>query len=109
MPIMTPEVLKSLIYSILTEEQKSTLEKELELDFAYSISGISRFRGNILYQRGTLGAAFRVVPYEAPDIDSLGLPEGIKDLCSLSQGLVLVTGPTGSAGNLQHWQLWWII
>ena len=59
MPVIAPEALKDLIYSILTEQQIKTLEKELELDFAYSISGVSRFRGNILYQRGTLGAAFR--------------------------------------------------
>lgn len=96
MPVIAPEVLKDLIYSILSEQQIKTLEKELELDFAYSISGVSRFRGNILYQRGTLGAAFRVVPYKIPNIESLGLPNGVKDLCSLSQGLVLVTGPTGS-------------
>ncbi|MFY9279291.1 MAG: type IV pilus twitching motility protein PilT [Caldicoprobacterales bacterium] len=95
-PIIASETLKNLVYSILTEQQKSILEKELELDFAYSISGVSRFRGNILYQRGTLGAAFRVVPYKIPDIETLELPRGVKDLCSLSQGLVLVTGPTGS-------------
>ncbi len=96
MPIISPNAIKSLLYSILSDQQKKTLEQELELDFAYSVPGVSRFRGNILYQRGTLGAAFRVVPFDIPDINSLGLPKGVKDLCSLSQGLVLVTGPTGS-------------
>ena len=96
MPVITPEGLKTLIYSILTDQQKETLERELELDFAYSLSGVSRFRGNILYQRGSLGAAFRVVPYNIPNIESLGLPKEVKNLCSLSQGLILVTGPTGS-------------
>lgn len=96
MPNITPDVLKSLLYSILDKHQIESLEKNWELDFAYSLPGISRFRGNVLYQRGTLGAAFRVVPYIIPSIDSLGLPRGVKDLCSLSQGLVLVTGPTGS-------------
>ena len=96
MPRITPDTLKNLLYSILDRYQIESLERNLELDFAYSISGFSRFRGNILYQRGTLGAAFRVVPYDIPSIDSLGLPKGVKNLCSLSQGLVLVTGPTGS-------------
>ena len=96
LPVVTPNGLKNLLYSILNDQQRITLEEELELDFAYSVPGVSRFRGNILYQRGTLGAAFRVVPYTIPNIESLGLPNGIKALCSLSQGLVLVTGPTGS-------------
>ncbi|HZJ57061.1 MAG TPA: type IV pilus twitching motility protein PilT [Clostridia bacterium] len=96
MPIITPDSLMNLLYPILNNRQIESLEKDLELDFAYSLPGISRFRGNVMFQRGTLGAAFRVVPYNIPSIDSLGLPKGVRDLCSLSQGLVLVTGPTGS-------------
>lgn len=96
MPVITPEVIRNLLYTILNERQKATLEKDLELDFAYSIPGIARFRGNILFQRGTLGASFRVVPLNIPSIESLGLPKGVKQLCFLSQGLVLVTGPSGS-------------
>lgn len=96
MPAIEAEEIKNLLYPILNDQQKMTLANELELDFAYSVPGISRFRGNILYQQGTLAAAFRVVPYTIPTIESLGLPNEVKELCSLSQGLVLITGPAGS-------------
>ncbi|HZJ82482.1 MAG TPA: type IV pilus twitching motility protein PilT [Clostridia bacterium] len=96
MPSIVPDELRGLLYSILNTEQIKTLEENLELDFSHSIWGVSRFRGNILYQRSTLGAVLRVVPFEIPSFESLGLPKKIKDLCSLNRGLVLVTGPTGS-------------
>ena len=81
MPSIVPDELRGLLYSILNTEQIKTLEENLELDFSHSIWGISRFRGNILYQRSTLGAVLRVVPFEIPSFESLGLPKKIKDLC----------------------------
>lgn len=89
-------MLKKWFFSILSEEQIKKFDNDWELDFSYSIHGIARFRGNIMKQRGTLSAAFRTVPYEIPNFDELGLPKEIKKLCDLSNGLVLVTGPTGS-------------
>jgi len=95
-PVMKPQDIQELVYSLLQPEQRSKLEQEFELDFSYAIHGLARFRGNVMRQRGTLAAVFRAVPFTLPEFDSLGLPEEIKKLCDLSRGLVLVTGPTGS-------------
>ncbi|HHX51263.1 MAG TPA: type IV pilus twitching motility protein PilT [Clostridia bacterium] len=95
-PPLSPQNLHDLIYSILKPAQEEALEERLELDISHAIPGVARFRGNIMQQRGTLAAVFRVVPFEVPSIDHLGLPTRIKDLCFLPRGLVLVTGPTGS-------------
>ncbi|MDD4169467.1 MAG: type IV pilus twitching motility protein PilT [Desulfotomaculaceae bacterium] len=95
-PVMSDFDVKNLLYSILNEAQQQALEERYELDFSYSISGVSRFRGNIMLQRGSLAAVFRVVPYTPPRFDDLDLPPAIKELCYLPRGMVLVTGPTGS-------------
>ncbi|MFU0799615.1 MAG: type IV pilus twitching motility protein PilT [Xylanivirga thermophila] len=95
-PLLTPESLEEMLFSILTDEQIYQLKHDLELDFSYSIPSLARFRGNIMYQRGSLAAVFRVVPYDVPDIKKLGLPQAVERLCTLKSGLVLVTGPTGS-------------
>jgi twitching motility protein PilT len=88
--------IERLIYSVISPEEIKKFDSDLELDFSYSIEGLARFRGNIMRQRGTIAAVFRVVPYEIPDIDTLGLPSQVKELCNLTRGLILVTGPTGS-------------
>jgi twitching motility protein PilT len=72
------------------------LKKDLELDFSYSIPKVARFRGNVMFQRGTPAMALRIVPFEIPDLERLGVLPGVRDLCFLPRGLVLVTGPTGS-------------
>lgn len=95
-PILKENHLKQLIYPILTDQQISYLERNLELDFAYEIKNLSRFRGSIIYARGYLSANFRIIPHVIPDLKTLGLPEEVKELCELSQGLILVTGATGS-------------
>lgn len=96
LPPLQPQDIEAMIESILNSNQLKTLYSNLELDFSYSIDDLSRFRGNILFQRNTIAVNFRVIPLEIPELDSLGLPAGIKDLCHQSRGLVLVTGPTGS-------------
>jgi len=93
---LTPADTKNLIYSVLTDAQKKRLEEELELDFSFGIKNIGRFRGNAYFQRQTLAAAFRLIPSEAPEFESLGLPKVIKSFAHKDKGLVLVTGPTGS-------------
>ncbi|MFZ5897812.1 MAG: type IV pilus twitching motility protein PilT [Bacillota bacterium] len=93
---LTPADIANLIMPILEPTHRKQLEEEWELDFSYSISGVSRFRGNIMRQRGTLAVAFRVVPTFVPEIEDLRLPAAVRDLCFLPRGLVLVTGPTGS-------------
>lgn len=87
--------LKKLIYGILTNAQKESFERNLELDFSFSQPGMDRFRVNIHIQRGSVEAAFRRVPLVIPTMEELGLPSVIKELASKPNGLVLFTGPTG--------------
>jgi twitching motility protein PilT len=87
---------QEMILSLLSEEQRKRFEVELELDFAYSIPGVSRFRANVLQQRNSLGAVFRVIPLRIPTMQELNLPKVCKYLAERPRGLVLVTGPTGS-------------
>jgi twitching motility protein PilT len=90
------EKIKSAVMSILTESQRKTFERELELDFAYTISSKVRFRVNIYQQRGSIGGAFRIIPTELKQLKELGVPESVGSFAQLPRGLVLVTGPTGS-------------
>ncbi len=94
-PLNADEV-RWLCYSILSDTQKARFEEEFELDFAYEIKGLARFRGNLYVQRGNVGGAYRVIPYEIKTIDALGLPAICKTLSERPRGLVLVTGPAGS-------------
>ncbi len=94
-PALTREDLKRMIYSVLTNNQKEILEKDLELDFSVALPGMDRFRVNIHIQRGAVEAAFRRVPLKIPSIEQLGLPPIAIDLARKPNGLVLVTGPTG--------------
>src|SRR5260370_17231975 len=80
----------------VSEEQWRQFDRDQELDFAYSIEGISRFRVNLYTQRGSFGAAFRAIPHRIQSLDELGVPESIARFAQLPRGLVLVTGPTGS-------------
>ncbi len=96
LPPVTPEHIQMVFEDIATPEQRSTFLKKLELDFAYSVSQLARFRVSVLRQRGTLSIAFRLVPFAVLSIDSLGLPPILKELVLKPRGLILVTGPTGS-------------
>src|SRR5256714_10158303 len=95
-PELSPQDVQDLVYSILSDRQQERLEEERELDISYSIPGTARFRVNCYYQRDSLAAAFRLIPFELRTIDDLGLPPIIGDLARVPRGLVLVTGPTGS-------------
>jgi twitching motility protein PilT len=81
---------------ITTPEQRSLFLKEKELDYAYSVSGLARFRVNIMRQRGTISIAFRLVLFDVLSIDDLGLPPQLKGIVTKPEGLILVTGPAGS-------------
>src|SRR5580658_8528544 len=87
---------KALCYSVLTEEQKIEFEKTSELDLSFGVKGLSRFRANVYVQRGAVAGAFRAIPFKILSFDELGLPQIIDDLAHKPNGLVLVTGPTGS-------------
>lgn len=95
-PSVTPDSMREILKPVLRPPYDKYFEENLELDISYALPGVARFRANIMKQRGTLAAVFRVVPFDIPDIDKLGLPSQVKDLCFLPRGLVLVTGPTGS-------------
>jgi twitching motility protein PilT len=95
-PIMTPRALQGMIYAILPQKMRERLEQELELDMSYALPGRARFRVNVYFQRDSLGAAFRLIPYEIKTIDYLGLPTVVGDLARFPRGFVVVTGPTGS-------------
>jgi twitching motility protein PilT len=95
-PPLTPNVTRDMIYDILSNEQRQRLENDWELDFSYSLPRTARFRVNVYFQRGSLGAAFRAVPDVIKSISELGLPETVEDMTEKPRGLVLVTGPTGS-------------
>jgi len=91
-----PDLIREMFHEILSERDKEKLEENRSLDMGYSVAGISRFRVSIFYQRGTLSGVFRRVPFDFPSLDDWGLPEALKEFAGLQQGLVLVTGPTGS-------------
>jgi twitching motility protein PilT len=96
MPPLSAGETKQLAYSVLTDAQKHRFEENLELDFSFGIKGLARFRGNVFNQRGAVGAAFRMIPYEIRSFENLGLPAIAAKLCEKPRGLILVTGPTGS-------------
>ncbi|MCX7799007.1 MAG: type IV pilus twitching motility protein PilT [Fimbriimonadales bacterium] len=95
-PTFDPEEFRSAFFELLRRDQIARFEEELELDFAYEIPGVSRFRGNAYQQRSVVQAAFRVIPYEIQTMEDLQLPEACYDFVTRPRGLVLVTGPAGS-------------
>jgi twitching motility protein PilT len=95
-PPFTAKDIEGIFEEITTEEQREAFSREQELDFAYSVPGLARFRVNVLRQRGTMSLAFRRVPSSVPSVDELGLPQVCKTLILKPRGLVLVTGPAGS-------------
>lgn len=96
LPAVTPREARTLFEEITTPEQRAAFERDLELDFAYSVPGLARFRVNAMFQRGTISLAFRLVPFTLPGIDELGLPPVLKTLVAKPRGLILITGTAGS-------------
>lgn len=96
LPQLTAEDTQQLLYRILSTEQQKRLEVERQIDLSYSISGVARFRVNVFFQRGSVGAAFRLIPYRILTLEELRLPNGLHEMAERPRGLVLVTGPTGS-------------
>lgn len=94
--ILTSNHVRRMCESVMTDEQKARFIADRELDMAYSIPGLSRFRINVYLQRGTWGTAIRVIPSRPLSLDELKMPSIIKELAMRPRGLVLVTGPTGS-------------
>ncbi|MCP4293050.1 MAG: type IV pilus twitching motility protein PilT [bacterium] len=95
-PQLSGDETRHLAYSILNDEQKKRFENDKELDFSFGVQGISRFRANVFQQRGATSMAIRQIPYKINTFEELGLPRVCQDLINKTQGLILVTGPTGS-------------
>ena len=93
---LSEDELKVLLYELLTDTQIGQLEEAGELDCAYTLAGVGRFRINMYRKHPGMAAAFRIIPSEIPTLDGLGLPEALKYFVSQRSGLVLVTGPTNS-------------
>jgi len=93
---LTPEQTHAAIYDVLNDEQKKIFEEHRDLDFAFEIPGVSRFRANVFRQQYGDAAVFRVVPTKIRTLEELAMPKVLRDLALKEKGLVLVTGPTGS-------------
>ncbi|HYJ85203.1 MAG TPA: type IV pilus twitching motility protein PilT [Pyrinomonadaceae bacterium] len=93
---LTPELCQALLFEVLTEQQRETLLENWDIDCSYSLNGVGRFRVNAFRQRHGLGAVFRRIPENIQTVRELGLPLSLVDLLDVSEGLILVTGPTGS-------------
>ncbi len=93
---LTADETKQLCYSILTDTQKAHFEETKEIDFSFGIKGLARFRGNLFFQKGQVSGAFRKIPFFVPKLADLGVPSVTAGLLDSANGLILVTGPTGS-------------
>jgi len=94
--VLTAGDTKRLAYSVMTDGQKHQFEEKWEVDFSFGIKDLARFRANVFTQKGTVGAVFRLIPFEIKSFEALNLPSVVEQLCDKPRGLILVTGPTGS-------------
>ena len=93
---MTPKMVKQAAFELMDEDTLELFQKELEVDFAISESGLGRFRANVFYQRGNVAMVLRYITTEMPTLDELGMPEQLKELVMLKRGLVLMVGASGN-------------
>src|SRR5262249_25722649 len=93
---LSPDEVKTLIYSVLTDDQKAKFEEDHELDFSLGIPSVSRFLVNVFMHRGSVAGVFRAIGENIPTVEDLELSQTVRDLALLPRALVLVTGPTGS-------------
>jgi twitching motility protein PilT len=91
-----PQQTREIVYSILNDDQRKRFENNQQLDFAYAIPNVARFRVNCFFQRGAISAAFRHIPQDIKTVEQLGLPSIMQDFTKKPRGFVLITGPTGS-------------
>ena len=94
--VLTEDEVKVLVYELLTDAQIGELEKAGELDCAYTLPGVARFRMNVFKKYPGIAAAFRIIPHTMPTLEALGLPASVRNMLHSKNGLILVTGPTGS-------------
>jgi twitching motility protein PilT len=95
-PRITPEEMLSMAFSMMTNRQKQKFKETAELDMAYGVAGLGRFRVNVFQQRGNVGMVLRVIPTKIRTIEELELPRILAQICEEQRGMVLCTGTTGS-------------
>ncbi len=95
-PELTPEHVRELGYTLCRPDHVQRFESEMELDLAYELKGVSRYRVNLFQQRGAPGVAIRAIPFKINTVEELSLPDAVIEFAKRPRGLVLVTGPTGS-------------
>jgi len=95
-PRVTPEEMLSMAFSMMTNRQKQKFKETAELDMAYGVAGLGRFRVNVFQQRGNVGMVLRVIPTKIRTIEELELPRILTQICEEQRGMVLCTGTTGS-------------
>jgi twitching motility protein PilT len=95
-PRLTPKAMMDYLWPICPPKNQREFESDSDTDFAYEVPGLARFRCNYFMDRTGMGAVFRQIPTKIPSVEDLGLPKDVLDLCWLSKGFVVVTGPTGS-------------
>ncbi|MEA3435010.1 MAG: type IV pilus twitching motility protein PilT [Thermodesulfobacteriota bacterium] len=95
-PVLTPESNQEILFEILTPKRQAYVEKNRDFDMAYELENTGRFRCNFFYQQRGISAVFRIIPTKILTLEELNMPEAIKTIAEFRQGLVLVTGPTGS-------------
>ncbi len=96
LPVLSPDDVETIIFPILSNDQRRELEQNWELDLGYGLVGVGRFRVNVYRDKGSYAAAFRTINSTPPSFEELGLPSVIKEISERPRGLILVTGPTGS-------------
>jgi twitching motility protein PilT len=94
--LLTPQHTRDVVYGLLNDDQRKRFESNKQLDLAYAVPGVSRFRVNCFFQRGSISAAFRRIPHEIPSLSELNLPPVLEEFTRKPRGFVIVTGPTGS-------------
>ena len=93
---LRPDQIEEMAREVVSPERWARFQAEGDLDFSFNWKGRARFRINAFKQRGSVGLALRLIPYQIPNFDQLGVPTVVRGLTRLGQGLILVTGPTGS-------------
>ncbi|MGH8259630.1 MAG: ATPase, T2SS/T4P/T4SS family, partial [Steroidobacteraceae bacterium] len=94
--VLTPEVVRQTAFALMTADQREQFLRELEIDFAISEAGLGRFRVNVFMQRSYPAVVLRYITADMPRLETLGVPEVMRDLIMLKRGLILVVGATGS-------------
>jgi twitching motility protein PilT len=102
-PVLTQEEVHSMLFDIMNDSQRKAFEETRDIDFSFEMGDVARFRVNVFMQQNGEAAVFRTIPEKILNLEQLGMPQVMKDLCQREKGLILVTGPTGSGKSRSSW------